>query len=58
MTKGKSVPARAITPQTKTVEQMTVEELKAIAYDQWVLFQQIQNNLNILQAELAKRAQK
>ena len=39
----------------KTVEEMTVEELKALAYDQVVLLQQTQNNINILQAEIQKK---
>ena len=39
----------------KTIEEMSVSELKALAYDQVVLLQQTQNNINILQAEIAKR---
>ena len=39
----------------KTVEAMSVEELKALCYDQIVLLQQAQNNVNILQAEINKR---
>jgi hypothetical protein len=38
------------------ISKMTVEELKALAYDQIVLLNQTQTNLNILQAEIAKRA--
>jgi hypothetical protein len=39
----------------KTLEEMTVEELKALAYDQIVLLQQTQNNINLIQAEINKR---
>ena len=39
----------------KTLEQMTVEELKSLAYDQILLLQQTQNNINLLQAEINKR---
>jgi hypothetical protein len=46
--------AEAKVPQ-KTLEQMTVDELKALAYDQLVLLQQTQNNINLLQAEINKR---
>lgn len=60
MAKNHSVPAPAIAPiqdqpRPVPVEQMTVTELKALAYEQFVLLQQTQNNINILQAELAKR---
>ncbi len=34
---------------------MTLEQLKALAYDQIVLLQQTQNNLALLQAEIKKR---
>ena len=44
-----------VVKQPKTVEQMTVEELKALAYDQIMLFNQTQANINIIQAELVKR---
>lgn len=36
----------------------TVDELKALAYDFMVDLQRVQNNLNILNAEIAKRAEK
>jgi len=39
----------------KTIEEMTIDELKALAYDQVVLLQQTQNNINLLQAEIQKR---
>ena len=39
----------------KTIEELSVSELKALAYDQVVLLQQTQNNINIIQAEIAKR---
>jgi len=34
---------------------MSIEQLKALCYDQIVLFNQAQNNINIIQAEIAKR---
>ena len=39
----------------KSIEELTLEEIKALAYDQVVLLQQTQNNINILQAEIQKR---
>jgi len=39
----------------KSIEQMTVDELKGLCYDQIVLLQQTQNNINLLQAEIQKR---
>lgn len=39
----------------KTVEQMTLDELKGLCYDQIVLLQQTQNNINLLQAEINRR---
>jgi hypothetical protein len=39
----------------KTIEEMSIDELKALAYDQVVLLQQTQNNINLLQAEIQKR---
>ena len=39
----------------KTIEEMSIEELKAICYDQFLLLQQTQNNINILQAEITKK---
>lgn len=44
-----------IPPQTKDVGQMTVEELKIVCYDQIVILNQTQQNVNILQQEIAKR---
>ena len=43
--------------QPKTLEQMTLSELKALAYDVLVQIQQGQNNLAIIQAEMQKRGQ-
>lgn len=37
------------------VTKMTVEQIKALAYDQIVLLEQAQNNLKILNAEIQKR---
>lgn len=37
---------------------MSLEAVKALAFDQMVELQRIQNNLNILNAEIAKRAEK
>jgi hypothetical protein len=39
----------------KTIEEMSVIELKALCYEQIVLLQQTQNNINVLQAEIQKR---
>ena len=39
----------------KTIEEMSLMELESICYKQIVLLQQTQNNINILQAEIAKR---
>ena len=39
----------------RTIEEMTIEELKATCYDQILLLQSIQNNINILQTEINKR---
>jgi hypothetical protein len=39
------------------IEQMTVEQLKALAYDSLVLIEQSQNNLKLINQELAKRAE-
>jgi hypothetical protein len=41
--------------QPKILEQMTLVELKALAYEQIVLSQQIQNNIIAIQAEITKR---
>ena len=41
--------------EQKKIEDMTVEEIKALCYDQLVLLQQTQNNINLLQAEINKR---
>jgi phosphoribosyl-ATP pyrophosphohydrolase len=47
--------ARNHPEQPKTIDQMTVTELKALAFDQMVILQQTQNNINIIQAEITKR---
>lgn len=39
------------------ISQLSTTELKALAYDQMVQFDVIQNNLRILNQELAKRSQ-
>ena len=39
------------------VNELTLEQLKALAYDQLVAIQVAQNNLRILEGELGKRAQ-
>jgi hypothetical protein len=36
---------------------LTMEQLKALAYDQIVILNQAQANLNTIQAEIAKREQ-
>lgn len=38
------------------IKTLTVEQLKALAYDQYVLLNQTQSNLNILQAEIMERS--
>ena len=37
------------------ISQLTVEQLKALAYDQVLILEQTRNNITILQAEIAKR---
>lgn len=37
------------------IEKMSEQELKALVYDQMVLVNQSQNNIKILEAEIAKR---
>jgi len=37
------------------ISKLTIEQLKALAYDQIMLIQQSQNNLNLIQAEIEKR---
>ena len=37
------------------LEEMTIEQLKALAYDQIVAFNQAQANINLIQTEIAKR---
>jgi hypothetical protein len=39
------------------ISTLTLTELKALAYDQIMLIQQSQNNLNLIQAEIEKRKQ-
>ena len=39
----------------KSIEQMSLEELKSLCYDQIILLQQTQNNINLLQAEINKK---
>jgi hypothetical protein len=39
----------------KTVETMTLEELKSLWYDRFKILQMEQNNINILEAEIQKR---
>jgi hypothetical protein len=43
------------TMETIEITQCTLEQLKALAYDQVVLLNQAQVNLNVLQSEIAKR---
>lgn len=38
-----------------TLQEATLEQLKAIAYDELVKIEQIQNNLQIINSEIAKR---
>jgi len=37
------------------LEEMTLEQLKALCYDQILVMNQAQANINILQAEITKR---
>ena len=37
------------------ISQLTVDQLKALAYDQVLILEQTRNNITILQAEIAKR---
>ena len=39
----------------KTIEELSLVELESLCYKQIVLLQQTQNNINILQAEIAKK---
>ena len=39
----------------KPIGQMTVDELKVLAYDQLKIFEQTRNNLQILETEINKR---
>lgn len=39
------------------LEEISIQELKALAFDQMVLLSQTQNNINVLQAEINKREQ-
>ena len=40
------------------LKDMTLEQLKSLCYDQIVLLQQTQNNINIIQAEIQNRQEK
>ena len=44
-------------PKSKEFEVTTasLDELKAMAYDQMVILQQVQTNLSLIQAEIKKR---
>ncbi len=42
----------------KKLEDMTTAEIKAMCYDQLMILQQTQTNIQILQQELAKRSDK
>ena len=55
MTEGAVKEVAQIQPQQKTIETMTVDELKSICYDQIMLLNQTQQNINIIQQELANR---
>jgi len=39
------------------ITKLTIEQLKALGFDQMVLLQQTQNNLNLILAEIEKRKQ-
>ena len=41
----------------KTIEEFSLVELESLCYKQFVLLQQTQNNINILQAEINKRGE-
>ena len=40
---------------TVDIAQLTIDQLKALAYDQVVLLEQTRQNIALLQAEIAKR---
>ena len=40
------------------LKDMTLEQLKALCYDQIVILNQAQANINLLQSEINKRAEK
>lgn len=42
-------------PPPPKLEDMTLEHLKSLAYDQLVELQRIQTNINLIQAEISKR---
>lgn len=42
-------------PEQKTLKDLTVEGLKALAYDQLAAIEQAQNALRVINAELASR---
>lgn len=41
--------------QQMNISKMTLEQLKVLAYDQIILMNQVQANLNVLQLEINKR---
>ncbi len=43
-------------PKTRTVKDLTIEQLKALAYDELAQLQQHQTNLNVLNQEIASRS--
>jgi len=42
-------------PQMVDIAALTIEQLKALAYDQIVILNQTQANINLLQVEIQKR---
>jgi hypothetical protein len=45
------------TPPPVDITALTLEQLKALAYDQILVLNQAQANINVIQAEIAKRQQ-
>jgi hypothetical protein len=57
--KNEKVLEPQVEPQEqKTIDQLTVVELQAIAYQQVKLLNQTQQNIQVIEAELQKRQEK
>jgi hypothetical protein len=47
----------AESPRNVNLEELSIAELKVLAYDELVVLERTQNNLNILRSEISKRKQ-